>query len=285
MVTRCKTSRGIFSDFPTGQPSPTTSPRSSIFSMGLKSPTFSQKRISAKVAPKTRRSCTNLTKASRLSLSPSEIRTLNLKEEYNSDKDEERRKKEEASFATTINDQRCSKGALRRSRSKLQRLDHGELTTEIRSPNGLANTPKTRTFNDWKKALMSAGADADTDVDVEVYAGCIGIGGDSKSESEVRKMKRASDPQGIIPPQGGQHHQRLRHPIEIRLEQRELMVRQLKTFVKDRMALEDQFWEADKVLRKYEAENEDYEAKYQELCKELALVKNSLKNGDMYQVT
>ncbi|KAG0356954.1 hypothetical protein BG005_004074 [Podila minutissima] len=236
LVTRCKTSRGDSAAFPTGQSTPTTP--SSVFSMALRSPCSTLScRFSARVgvAPRVNmdlaKSRSN-TLGGDSSLFSSDMihqeSSRDLKEEYISE--DEMKKGRQALDGH-------HQGRIRRSRSKLQRLDHGEVESEIRSPNGLANTPKTMTFRNWDRVLSNG----------------------SQGQGQGQRGARAS-PQEIVP------RSRRHHPMEIRLDQTEVAVKQLKTCVEDRVALEDRFHRADRRLREHEERARDWEAKYMEMC-------------------
>lgn len=236
LVTRCKTSRGDSAAFPTGQSTPTTP--SSVFSMALRSPCSTLScRFSARVgvAPRVNmdlaKSRSN-TLGGDSSLFSSDMihqeSSRDLKEEYISE--DEMKKGRQALDGH-------HQGRIRRSRSKLQRLDHGEVESEIRSPNGLANTPKTMTFRNWDRVLSNG----------------------SQGQGQGQRGARAS-PQEIVP------RSRRHHPMEIRLDQTEVAVKQLKTCVEDRVAFEDRFHRADRRLREHEERARDWEAKYMEMC-------------------
>ncbi|KAF9316268.1 hypothetical protein BG003_002138 [Podila horticola] len=239
MMARCKTSRGNSAVFPTGQSTTTPMTPSSAFSMALRSPCSTLSRFSSRVgvAPK---SSMDLIKAHNHHSDPSsfaDIRSHSLstgkggsKEEYISE--DEKKAERQALYGY--------QGRIRRSRSKLQRLDH-DVDSEIRSPNGLANTPKTMTFRNWDREL-SSGSSQDQDQ-----------GGARASPQEIVSRSRSRP-----------------HPIESRLDQTEMVVRQLRMCVEDRVALEDRIRRTDRKMREYEDGARDWEAKYLEMCRGVA---------------
>ncbi|KAF8951304.1 hypothetical protein BGZ52_012522 [Haplosporangium bisporale] len=244
MVDRCKTSRGRSSVHRTGQATPSSTPTSSLFSMplSLKSPCSSlSHRFSTRVGVMAPKRSMELAKNNASSSS-----CLNLKDEYNSEDDE---KKEKHGFYG------YESHRIRRSRSTLQRLDHGALESEIRSPNGLANTPKTTTFRNWERALRASS----------------GYGSQGGYESQER-----ASPQTIVPHQGStrhRHHHHQHHPnVEKWLAQDEKVVRQIKTCVRGRLALEDRFCRTERRLREHEDGARDWEAKYWDMCRKVAQV-------------
>jgi len=168
---------------------------------------------------------------------------LNLKEEYNSEDDEKNEKHDCYEYESH---------RILRSRSTLQRLDHGALESEIRSPNGLANTPKATTFRNWERALRASSE----------------YGGQGGYEQE-----RAS-PQAIVPHQGPtrNHHHHHRSNVEKWLAQDEGVVRQIETCVRGRLTLEDRFYRTDRRLREHEDEARDWETKYWDMCRKVAQV-------------
>ncbi|KFH70676.1 hypothetical protein MVEG_03526 [Podila verticillata NRRL 6337] len=244
MVDRCKTSRGRSSVHRTGQATPSSTPTSSLFSMplSLKSPCSSlSHRFSTRVGVMAPKRSMELAKNNASSSS-----CLNLKDEYNSEDDE---KKEKHGFYG------YESHRIRRSRSTLQRLDHGALESEIRSPNGLANTPKTTTFRNWERALRASS----------------GYGSQGGYESQER-----ASPQTIVPHQGSTRHRHHHHQhhanVEKWLAQDEKVVRQIKTCVRGRLALEDRFCRTERRLREHEDGARDWEAKYWDMCRKVAQV-------------
>ncbi|KAF9425395.1 hypothetical protein BGZ94_007568 [Podila epigama] len=260
--TSCRTSRDLTpSTNPSGPSTPTTP--NSLFSIALKSPTLSSpRRFSTRVAPKKTTpipKTVHIPSSQRNNMKDNSIHTggNNLKQEYNCPQD---RKQYPLTYAP-----------LRRSRSKLQRMDHGAISIEIRSPNGLANTPCRSTFRSWSRALSSQWPPSSPLPSSPSHCD------DSRSyhhhnyeerdnRRETRHVKRWNDPQAIIP---RPKKSVVRHPVEIRLDQSEMVVQHIKTFVHDRLALEDRVWHTDMALHEYEAESQDWQRKYEALCQEL----------------
>ncbi|KAG0033435.1 hypothetical protein BGZ82_006097 [Podila clonocystis] len=236
-ITRCKTSRGNSAAFPTGQSTPTTP--TSVFSMALRSPCSTLSRqFSARVGVAPMRSM-DLGKSQNSHDGSSSSHSTDMIHQGSRDLKEEYISEDETNKGRQV--LHGYQGRIRRSRSKLQRLDHGEIETEIRSPNGLANTPKTTTFRNWDRTLSSGGQGQGQ-----------GQGGTRASPQE--KMPRP----------------RRHHPMEIRLDQTDVAMQQLKTCVEDRVALEDRFRRMDRRLREHEEGARDWEAKYLEMCRGMA---------------